>query len=441
MLRNHAARLIVVLLLAAVPLPGVGAGPGLVAPADPAPAMPAFEITTVEFAAPAGAAQPAVAADPGRGFILTWQQRGAAAAELWFAEFDRDGREQHRARIAAGAGWFVNWADFPALVVLDNGDWVTWWLERHGSSRPGAYDLKVVRSTDRGRHWSPPVTPHDDGTATQHGFVSAVPLGGDRVLLAWLDGRRAAAASAAPGADEHGHDDENGPMSLRSAVLTRAGEAREQRELDDATCSCCPTDMVRWAGRTLLAYRDRSAAEIRDIAIVTRSRSGAWSAPRILSDDGWRIEACPVSGPALAVNRERWLAAWATAPAGVTEIRYTLRDGDAAGATRLLDAGPVQGRVDVQPWATQGFLVAWIGPGAGEPGLQLAAIGARGEVRWRQLVHPTSAGRIAGFPGMASLGDRALLAWPAAGADRSSGTLALRLLRMPDSTRAAGGHP
>ncbi len=436
MLRNIAARLSAALLMVVASPLGIFAGSGPAAAASPVAATPAVAIAPLEFSAPAGAAQPALAVDPGRGFILTWQQRGADTAELWFAEFDRDGREQRRARIAAGAGWFVNWADFPALVVLDNGDWVTWWLERHGSS-PGAYDLKVVRSTDRGGHWSAPVTPHDDGTATQHGFVSAVPLGGDRVLLAWLDGRRAAASTPASGGGEHGHDDENGPMSLRSAVLARAGEAREQREIDDSTCSCCPTDMVRWGGGTLLAYRDRSIDEIRDIALVTRSRSGAWSAPRILSDDGWRIEACPVSGPALAVNLQRVLAAWATAPKGVTEIRYALRDAGSAGATRVLDAGPAQGRVDAQPWAAQGFLVTWIGAGAGEPGIQLAAIDARGEVLWRQLVYPTSAGRVAGFPRLAILGDRALLAWPAAGADRSSGSIALRLLRLPASAPAA----
>jgi hypothetical protein len=77
---------------------------------------------------------------------------------------------------------------------------------------------------------------------------------------------------------------------------------------------------------------------------------------------------------------------------------------------------------------------------AGEPGLQLAAIDAGGEVRWRQLVHPASAGRVTGFPRFASVGDGALPTWPLACADRASGTIALRLLRLPDSAPAASGR-
>jgi hypothetical protein len=432
MFRNLSAFLSAALLGAAL---SAGVAPPATHAAARQPQLAAPELVALPFVAGAGAGQPSVVADPGHGFILTWQQRTADTSELWFALFDRDGREQRRARIAAGTGWFVNWADFPSLAVLDNGDWVTYWLEKRGASA-GAYDLRVVRSSDRGRTWSAPVMPHAAGTATQHGFVSAVPLGGDRVLLAWLDGVQGAApAAGASGAPAHDHDEEDAPMTLRSIVLTRRGAAGAVQELDASTCSCCQTDMARWQGRTLLAYRDRSPQEIRDIAFVMRSSSGRWSAPRVLSRDDWRIEGCPVNGPALAVNDRRLLVAWPTAAAGPTELRYTIRASDAPAPALVLDRGPTQGRVDVQPWGGQGFLVAWLGSGADQPGLQLAGIGARGELLHRQLVHPTAAGRVAGFPRLASLGDRALLAWPVAGAERSAGTISLRLLRPARARR------
>ena len=45
-------------------------------------------------------------------------------------------------------------------------------------------------------------------------------------------------------------------------------------------------------------YRDRTEAEIRDIAIV-RLVDGIWSDPALVSADGWEIAGCPVNGPAI----------------------------------------------------------------------------------------------------------------------------------------------
>src|SRR5688572_5921502 len=165
--------------------------------------------------------QPSIAVDPREGFVLTWQERTPKQTSLWFAVLDPNGRELRRNRIATGKNWFVNWADFPSLAVLENGDWVTHYLEKSAGSTY-AYEVRIVRSSDRGSSWSKPITPHTDGTATQHGFVSLAPLNGDRVLAAWLDGRRGAGAH---------HED--GPMTLRSAILDRRGARHEERELDD----------------------------------------------------------------------------------------------------------------------------------------------------------------------------------------------------------------
>jgi hypothetical protein len=140
-----------------------------------------------------------------------------------------EGRPTGQGVISEGSNWFVNWADIPALVVLDNGDWVAFWLERNDPDMPEGYDIRVVRSIDRGKTWSSPMSPHRDGTKTQHGFVSMIADGEDRVLMSWLDGRRA--ADAAAGATSHAaHDHESAPMTLRSAVIDRAGNITRIRD-------------------------------------------------------------------------------------------------------------------------------------------------------------------------------------------------------------------
>jgi hypothetical protein len=103
---------------------------------------------------------------------VTWQSTQQDVASLNWLTLNFDGEQTGKGVIAQGSSWFVNWADTPALAVLENGDWVAFWLERNDPSMPEGYDIRVVRSTDRGINWSTPISPHRDGTNTQHGFVS-----------------------------------------------------------------------------------------------------------------------------------------------------------------------------------------------------------------------------------------------------------------------------
>ena len=55
-----------------------------------------------------------------------------------------------------------------------------------------AYDLMLALSRDGGRTWSPPFSPHHDGTRTQHGFASLFPWPDPErpgFGVVWLDGR------------------------------------------------------------------------------------------------------------------------------------------------------------------------------------------------------------------------------------------------------------
>jgi hypothetical protein len=388
-----------------------------------------------------GAGQASVAVDPREGFVVTWQEQDGSGHALRFAVVDREGRERRRGLVARGENWFVNWADFPSLAVLDNGDWVTHWLVRNGED-PHGYDIRLARSRDAGRTWETPVSPHDDGTPTQHGFVSLVPAGSDRVLVIWLDGRRGAAvgnnADAVHG-DAHDHDE---TMAIRSVLLSRDGVPREARELDDSTCSCCQTDALRVAGRTLLAYRNRTPDEVRDIAVMQRTADGEWQAPRVLHDDGWRIEGCPVNGPAIAAAGDSVLVVWPTAAQDEMETRYVIRpaarlaDGT-AGPMRVLASGAqTRGRLDAAAWR-RGFLVTWLGREAGVDGLQLTQLGGDGAVVAQQTLVSLSMGRISGNPRLASWRDGALVVWVEPATQTSVARLAGAIVATPDRQRGA----
>jgi hypothetical protein len=378
-------------------------------------------IERLPFPSSERAAQPSVAVDPREGFVLTWQEREAGVATLRYAVLGSDGAESRRGTIAQGDDWFVNGADFPNLAVLDNGDWVTFFLPK---TSPGTYSyaIKLVRSRDAGRSWDEPVLIHRDGTDTEHGFVSLLPTGGDRVRAVWLDGRHMAA---------HGGDGHAGPelMTLRSAVMGRDGVPREEHELDDLTCACCQTSAVRIGDRSVVAYRDRSRDEVRDIQLVEHVE-GRWSAPRVLHADGWVIAACPVNGPALATDGRRLAATWPTMAGGEMQVQVAIGDPTGFGAPRPLAGGADElGRVDVAAWQDR-WLATRVGTVDRVPVLWLSVLDGDGRVTSQHRL----ADRVGGYPRLAVHGDVALVAWAEAAAGQ--GQSRIGIARVADSRGA-----
>jgi len=108
----------------------------------------------------------------------------------------------------------------------------------------------------RGRRRFPP---HHDGTRTEHGFASLFDTGGGLGLI-WLDGR-----SMTPGAGPD--DDGTGDMSLRAAHFDRGWKQLSESAVDLRVCECCPTAAAVSTDGPIIAYRNRSADEVRDIYV------------------------------------------------------------------------------------------------------------------------------------------------------------------------------
>ena len=132
--------------------------------------------------------------------------------------------------IATGTTWFVNWADTPHIAATDDRALWAHWLQKSAAAAY-AYDVALVRSADGGNSWSPPVLVNDDGTATEHGFVSLWPASRDTLGIAWLDGR-----NTAGGGDPCGpcrprrrcrrDDAAHGDASTRAAATASASSTR-----------------------------------------------------------------------------------------------------------------------------------------------------------------------------------------------------------------------
>ena len=373
----------------------------LVACAPVAPEPAAFVAAMSQSPAPTPSAEPNLTLDPAGQPVLSWitEDSGSKTAALQFSRFD-GGRWLPPVEISRGQDWFVNWADFPSLLPLTNRHWAAHWLVRSGA-HTYAYDVVVAQSFDGGRTWAEPVKPHTDQTQTEHGFVSLFPHD-DGVGVAWLDGRNTQ------------HD--SGGMTLRSAVLDPGGQLSHEQELDGLVCDCCQTAAAPLNGGTLLAYRNRTEAEIRDI-YVSRLQGASWAPGQPAPRDNWKIGGCPVNGPSISTRADRVALVWFTMADDRPRVRmaWSQDAGHTFAPPVDVDASTPLGRVDVQLETPDSALVSWLRQvGAQEAHVLVKRINADGTGGPEQIVATTLASRISGFPQLVLYEDHALIAWTAA---------------------------
>lgn len=351
----------------------------------------------LEGPAPAGSMAPNLAVGLDERLYLSWIESRAGGHALRFSTWSEGAWSPPRT-VAAGDDWFVNWADFPSMAVLEDGTIAVHWLVKSGGEAY-AYDVHVALSHDGGVTWSEPVRPHDDGTKTEHGFVSLVATAEGNFEILWLDGRNT-------GLTPHG------PMTLRHATLGVDGALTGEMLVDERVCDCCSTDALRTGdGATLVAYRDRSSSEVRDIS-VSRLSESKWSTPRSVHDDNWEIAACPVNGPALDSNGETVAIAWFTAAQGMPSVRlaFSTNGGRSFGPPVRIDEGRPYGRVDVVVADDGSALVSWLEGSDDEARILIRRAHPSGTSE-PSLVAVTTGSRSSGVPRMVRFEDTIFVAW------------------------------
>ena len=364
--------------------------------AVPAPAT----IDSISSPARPGSAEPNLATGADGRIYLTWLEPADSGHALRLAVLDGT-KWSPVQTIRTGRDFFVNWADFPSVEVLDGNRLAAHWLQRTGTGSY-AYGVRIAQSADGGATWSAPLTPHRDSSQAEHGFVAMWREGG-KLGAVWLDGRKFGKA---------GHDAAN-EMMLISTTIEPNGKLGPEVRLDERTCDCCQNAAAMTADGPIVAYRDRSPGEIRDIA-VTRRVGGRWTPGAVVHADNWKINACPVNGPSLAASGRRVALAWFTAANDSARVKVAFSDdaGASFGAPVRVDGGLPAGRVDVALLDDGSALVTWIERIGGDT----AAVRARrvtrdGRAGSATTIATSSAARASGFPRMVISGPDVIFAW------------------------------
>jgi hypothetical protein len=280
--------------------------------------------------------EPALAADRHGHVALTWVGRDSLGQDLWLALSADSGLTfAEPVRVNPRPGSVSSSAESRPLPVYGpGGELVVAWSERRGSD-PLVADLVARASGDGGRTLGPPVVINDDAEDAQpvfHGFPAIAFLPGGGVFAAWMDHR------------ERGRPGGGGEpsASLFYALSGDGGQSwSDNRPLTDRACPCCrPVALGDAGGVVAVAYRANAGGLREPALLISRDRGVSFVLDTVVVADGWRLAACPVNSPALAMDGTggghyawysgageggAWIAPW-HADVGLAGMRRALSD-------------------------------------------------------------------------------------------------------------------
>jgi hypothetical protein len=369
------------------------------------PAKPELiELESIPFPKMENAAMPSLHASDSNLYISWVTMGNDTTAELFYSKLNSESQWATPQLINQGSNWFVNWADFPALV--ENQGVLLSHILQKSSPETFSYDVKLQVLPKGASQWSLNLPLHQDSTLTEHGFVSMVPYTSTSFFTSWLDGRE----TGGGGHDHAAHA--GGPMSIRAAEVDLKGKVLWDELLDAKTCDCCQTSSAITDLGPVVVYRNRSDREIRDIAIA-RLVDGKWTEPAIIHADGWEISGCPVNGPKVVAKGSNLLVGWFTAPKGIQQVKFAFSTdaGASFGKPVVIESTGLIGRVDVALIREDWGVVSWMETKGENTFLYAAGIDQAGEMGVALQITALDPSRKSGFPQIEVLGGQVYFAW------------------------------
>jgi hypothetical protein len=290
------------------------------------------------------------------------------------------------------------------------------------SKRDGVSGILAAASTDGGRTFTRARAITPSGLTGMRGWESAT-LGADGIVHAvWLDGRNAAPAGA-----EHHHGDARQDIYH---AMWKGGDAPVETSVASDVCFCCKTAVVSRGSDVFVAWRHLFPGGVRDIAVARSADGGrTFGAPVRVSEDNWKIDACPDDGPAMDVDGN-----------GVLRVTWPtlVKDGDTGRIAIFESTSRDEGATFTPRARVDGATGA-----AAHPRIAIGAGGASAVV-WDELaegsrrvfVRPAggapvavSEGRIASYPAIAAVREGFVIAFT----DQADTSSTIRVLRIPSA--------
>jgi len=349
---------------------------------------------------PAQSISPRVTAMRDGGVVLTWlEPTNEKAANLRYA-FWRDGTWSAPETIVSGRPFSRHPSLSPGVIALSGKNLIAYWSQRpmNEDTPTNEVDVYFAISTDRGLHWADPTLANKPGTGEESSYPSAAPIDENRAAIIWLDGSNWKVQKR---------------VSLMSRTIRSDGSATDAIAIDEDTCTCCPTSMVRTGSGLVAAYRGHTPENIRDISLL-RNVNGRWSQPEVVHADYWHFAGCPVNGPHLDADRKRTVIAWFTGAQDqpAVNLAFSVDGGATFSGPIRVDEGNAIGRVQVVLSPEHAAVAFWLEHASSTTRLLMRKVHEDGVME--QPVEVTRGSEL-GYPHVARMVDGILVTWAEGG--------------------------
>jgi hypothetical protein len=336
----------------------------------------------------------------------SWSLASDGSPLLSWIETQKDGTYTLRYALRHGAQWseartiaahrkfFRHPAELPEVIALADGSLLAHWVEAPNPSSEAEF-LYVAASHD-GVKWTAPVLAHKDKSMVQHGLASMVASGDHEASLMWLEAL----------------EGEDGPVSLKRTIVNADGNVVKEESLDTDVCACCPTSIVKTARGLMVAYRDHTPEDIRDISVL-RFENAKWSSPKNINPDKWKLNACPTNAAAAAAKGDRVAISWYTGAQNSPRVQavFSSDGGTTLSKPVLVSTGHAFGYTSIALDEQGNALVSWLEQGANGAARillrQVPPTGAAGPVV--EVAKGTR--RSLGYPRIVRAGNDTWVAW------------------------------
>lgn len=339
--------------------------------------------------------------------LLSWVETDEDALMTLRYSIRKGGKWSKPNTIATMRNFFRHPAELPGVVALSDGTLLAHWVEVPEDADEAEF-LYVSASHD-GVKWTKPTLSHKDRTKVQHGLASMAASGPKEASLMWLEAL----------------EGEDGPVSLKRTIVNSEGAVVKEEKLDSDVCACCPTAITKTAKGLLVAYRDHTPEDIRDISVL-RFENGKWSASKNVYPDKWKINACPVNAAAVAAKGDRVALSWYSAANSSPKVQLVFSSDDAATFTKpvLVSTASAFGYTSIALDDDGGALVSWLERGDPDARIMVRKVDANGVAGPATQVAKGTRKSL-GYPKIIRAGSETWIAW--AGSDSTGKAQTVRL--------------
>ncbi len=236
--------------------------------------------------------------------VLSWIQQDSSSAEgvMYYAVSTDNGRHFGRPMvIPATRGVHPHGENMPKMIFKKDGE-IMAVFDVSAPSPGNEYTARMyyTHSDDGGKTWSPAAAVVTDPGSFDQRYFDLALLPDGNVGIIWLN------------------NSEPQGSTLYYAVTDGEHGFSPGKIIGRHTCQCCRTDLlVDKKGDIHVAYRDIIQDSIRDMFYSVSTDTGkTFSKATRISPDNWVINACPHSGPDMAVNRSGLHFVWYTMGGG-----------------------------------------------------------------------------------------------------------------------------